>query len=85
MRRYKLVLAIALIFTVVGLAIGTSVRAQVLSVQPVTPRVLAGADVGFRVEGLRGNTPIGTVVVKVNGEWVAAEIGHIGGVRPGTK
>jgi hypothetical protein len=31
--------------------------------------------VGFRVEGIRaGKTPVGKVVVRVNGEWVEAEI-----------
>jgi hypothetical protein len=50
------------------------VTAQVVAVQPVPPRVMTGADVGFRVEGIRGNIPVGTLVVKVNGEWVAAEI-----------
>jgi len=36
---------------------------------------MTGDDLGFRVEGLRGNTPIGRVVVKVNGQWVEAEFG----------
>jgi hypothetical protein len=49
-------------------------RAQSIAVAPVTPRVLSGADVGFRVEGLRGNTPVGQVVVRVNGQWIAAEL-----------
>ena len=53
------------------------VTAQTLGpVKPVTPpKVMTGADVGFRVEGIRGgNTPVGALVVKVNGEWVEAEI-----------
>ena len=52
--------------------------AQVVAVNPVTPTVMTGGDVGFRVEGLRGSTPVGTLVVKVNGQWVAAEIAGIG-------
>ena len=49
--------------------------AQSVPVDPVTPRVVTGADVGFRVEGLRGgSTPVGTVVIRVNGEWVQAEV-----------
>jgi hypothetical protein len=44
-------------------------------VEPVTPRIVTGGDVGFRVEGLRGgSTPVGTFVVRVNGEWVEAEV-----------
>ena len=34
------------------------------------PRILTGEDVGFRVEGLYGNTPTGSIVVRVNGQWV---------------
>jgi hypothetical protein len=37
-------------------------------------KVLAGPDVGFRVEGLRGATPVGRIVVRVNDNWVEAEL-----------
>ncbi len=37
----------------------------------VTPRVMSGDDIGFRVQGLDGNgKPSGVWVVRVNGEWV---------------
>jgi hypothetical protein len=50
-------------------------QSQLVAVNPVTPKVLTGEDLGFRVEGLRGgSTPVGTVVVRVNGEWVEAEV-----------
>lgn len=49
-----------------------------------TPRVYAGVDVGFRVERMRGTTPIVVPVVKVNGDWVEAELGG-GGIRQLTK
>jgi hypothetical protein len=39
---------------------------------------MSGADVGFRVEGFRGDTPSGTIVIRVNGAWVEAEIGGPG-------
>ena len=52
--------------------------AQSLQVTPVTPTVLSGADFGFRVEGNRAGTPIGTLVIKMNGQWVEAEIGGDG-------
>ena len=54
------------------------VTAQVVAVKPVPPKVMTGADVGFRVEGIRGDTPIGVIVVKVNGEWVEADIAKVG-------
>jgi len=62
---------IALIFS----AATTWAMSQLVMIDPVTPRVVTGGDVGFRVEGLRGgSTPVGTVVVRVNGEWVEAEV-----------
>lgn len=61
-----------------GTAWATS-QSQLVAVNPVTPRVVTGEDLGFRVEGLRGGTtPVGTLVVRVNGEWVEAEV-----TRPG--
>ena len=48
--------------------------AQVFGVNPVTPTVLSGGDIGFRVEGDRGGTPVGELVVKVNGQWVVADL-----------
>ena len=38
------------------------------------PRVLSGSDLGFRVEGMaRDGAPIGTLVVRVDGKWVAPQ------------
>jgi hypothetical protein len=37
------------------------------------PFVLAGPDVGFRVIRMDGPIPVGQVVVRINGAWVAAE------------
>jgi hypothetical protein len=44
-------------------------------VQPITPTVLSDGDVGFRIVGMRGETPVGEWVVRVNGEWRLAETG----------
>lgn len=30
-------------------------------------------DLGFRIDGRKGNTPVGALVVRINGEWVEAE------------
>ena len=44
-------------------------------VVPVTPTVISGNDIGFRVEGLRGGTtPVGRLVIRVNGQWVVPEV-----------
>ena len=53
--------------------------AQSLQVTPVTPTIVSGADFGFRVEGNRAGTPVGALVIKMNGQWVEAELG--GGER----
>jgi hypothetical protein len=34
------------------------------------PGIISGNDIGFRVEGHQGSRPIGTLVIRVNGEWV---------------
>jgi hypothetical protein len=74
MRIRYFVIAVAIICAFVTWSVAT---AQVIAVKPVPPRVMTGADVGFRVEGLRGNTPVGRIVVRVNGEWVEAEVATI--------
>lgn len=37
------------------------------------PKVTSGEDVGFRVEGMIGDQPAGTIVVRVNGQWFEAQ------------
>ena len=71
-------------WTVVGLAwivslllTGVWVRAQVGVAVPLpTPTVISGADIGFRIESLRGGTPIGRLVIRTssNAEWVEPEL-----------
>ena len=48
-----------------------------LAVRPVTPRVLSGGDFGFRVEGVKGETPVGRLVVQVNGQWVPVDVAPV--------
>ena len=38
-----------------------------------TPTILSGNDIGFRVERGDRKSVAGTLVVRVNGEWVPAE------------
>jgi hypothetical protein len=35
-------------------------------------KVLSGDEIGFRIDGWQGSMPIGTFVVRVNGQWVEA-------------
>jgi hypothetical protein len=39
----------------------------------VQPVVVSGSDFGFRVEGRKGDTPVGRFVIRENGEWVTVE------------
>jgi hypothetical protein len=41
---------------------------------PASPTVLSGNDIGFRMVGRKGTTPTGRLVVRINGEWVDAEL-----------
>lgn len=45
------------------------------------PTVIAGNDLGFRVESTRDGIPVGKLVVRVNGKWVEAQLGG-GGMVP---
>ena len=50
---------------------------------PVAPVVLSGSDVGFRMTGHKRGTPVGQLVVRVNGEWKEVEFSYA--VKPLTK
>jgi hypothetical protein len=43
------------------------------------PTVISGPDLGFRVDGHKGNAPLGRFVVRIDGQWV--EIEEAAGVR----
>ena len=68
--RNRLILAVVWLISLV--AVGT---AQAPFWVLPEPKVLFGDDVGFRVEGVRGKVPTGVNVIKVNGNWVEAQVG----------
>jgi hypothetical protein len=37
---------------------------------PSNGKVLSGGDIGFRVESVQGNVPVGSFVILWNGKWV---------------
>jgi hypothetical protein len=61
-------------------AVAALARAQVRMTPLPSPVVLSGSDIGFRLEGRIGSTPAGTLVIRVNGKWVAPTA-STGGVR----
>jgi hypothetical protein len=58
-----------------SLALAAGVGRAQVQPQTVTPFVVTGADLGFRVEGRRGNTPVGVVVIRkdANSPWTPVE------------
>jgi hypothetical protein len=70
-RRKRILLALAwALFLIIIAAI---VHAQTPAQRGTSPTIISGGDLGFRVEGRRGDHVTGTFVVRINGEWVGAE------------
>ena len=64
--RTKIVLALVWILSLA--AVGAIAQPT-----PSDPQVIAGPDVGFRVDHYKGDTPVGELVVKKDGKWVPVE------------
>jgi hypothetical protein len=63
--RARVVLVALCLASLVGVGVWGQVKPE--------PRVISGSDLGFRVEGQRGDgTPTGQLVVRINGQWVEA-------------
>jgi len=61
-------------FLVVLLGLAAWSRAQTaVAPNPVPPIVLAGPDIGFRMTGVKRGTPVGQLVVRINGDWKVVE------------
>jgi hypothetical protein len=74
--RNWVIIGIAWVVSLAGVAVTVSAQAQARMYRPLPePKLLFGADVGFRVEGMYGEVPTGTVVINVNGRWVEARLG----------
>ena len=72
--RLDLRLAMVGVFFVALLGVAAWSRAQTAVVpNPVTPVVLSGPDIGFRMSGVKRGTPVGQLVVRINGEWKVVE------------
>ena len=71
------------LLSVVVLAASAFAYSQSVAPVPVTPVVLSGSDLGFRMTGHKRGTPVGQLVVRVNGEWKEVEFSYA--VKPMTK
>jgi hypothetical protein len=66
------VLAIA---SLVLVGLGGLAGAQVLRRSPVEPPVvLSGSDMGFQITARDGSTPLGNIVVRIDGKWVPVRV-----------
>jgi hypothetical protein len=85
--RTRIAVITALVASVV--TIGVWASAQISQVprtssdglELVAPMLVAGSDLGFRIEGYRDNIPFGKVVIRIDGRWIEAQLGG-GGVLP---
>jgi hypothetical protein len=62
---------------------GAAVARGQVAIQPspvFPPVVLSGADIGFRMTARKGHTPVGQLIVKVDGEWREVEFTY--GLKP---
>jgi hypothetical protein len=74
-------IAVVVVLVASLFAVAAFVTAQSRQTVPLPESlVLSGTDVGFRVEGKQGNTPIGRIVVRIDGKWVEAQFS--GGLAP---
>lgn len=44
--------------------------------QPVERKVFAADDIGFRMTARKGETPVGQLVVRIDGEWREVEFSY---------
>ena len=73
--RAKFVVALLWAASLIG-SIGITAYAQ-RTIGPAgkQPEVVSGSDVGFRIDRYNGETPVGELVVKRDGKWVAVQFG----------
>jgi hypothetical protein len=77
-------LMFACVIAILAFAAGAWASAQPSVVpQPVSPVIYSGADIGFRMTQRKGDTPVGELVVRVNGEWKPVQFAF--GPRPLTR
>ena len=68
-RSYLLVVAVGLGICVLDV----TMDAQLVPFTPVPTKIYTGSDIGFKVTGRKGETPVGTIVIKINDKWVEVE------------
>jgi hypothetical protein len=71
-RQLRVALSVAvLLFAIVGVLSAQ----RIMRAPGKEPPVIAGPDIGFRVDHYNGDTPVGELVVKQDGTWVPIQFG----------
>jgi hypothetical protein len=84
--RARLSLIVGWVVSLVTVAILAHAQgAEILKIVPVPQTDIFGGEIGFRVNGMRGNTPVGSLLVRINGQWVQAELRTSQGVHSATQ
>jgi hypothetical protein len=81
-RSLRNIIAVGALASASALA-GAAVAYGQAAIQPtpvLPPVVLSGGDIGFRMTARKGATPVGQLVVRVDGEWREVEFSY--GLKP---
>ena len=73
--KVKIVVAGLWIVSLIGSAALTAHAQRTLRPAGKGREVVAGPEVGFRIDRYNGETPVGELVVKRDGTWIAVQFG----------
>jgi hypothetical protein len=76
--RTKIILTVMIAVFWIASLVGTAAIAQAgrppVAEPPTTqPDIITGVDVGFRITRYRGEVPVGVLIIRKDGKWVAVE------------
>ncbi len=80
----KAMFSLAMMWVISLLVVASVVKAQVFEMPRLLPEphILSGPDFGFRIEADQRGTPVGKLVVRIDGKWIEARVAATPGVRP---
>ncbi len=80
----RAIVSLAILWVLSLFVVTAAVKAQVFEMpRPLPePRIVAGPDFGFRIEADQSGTPVGKLVVRVDGKWIEARVAAVPGLRP---
>ena len=77
--RMRVLIAVLWVGSLLAVSAVTNAQSQARELKTLRePRLMTSPDIGFRVDGMYGEMPTGTIVIRVNGQWVEAMVGQPG-------